>query len=138
MDSINARVRELRKKLDITQAEFGERIGVKTAAVGNWEIGRQAVPDARIYQICKEFGVNRDWLEKGVGDMFLPQPTERDLLKEATLALFRRLDKEAQSVVLETLTKFRLEKSSGVSMENSPLIQGNKNVVIYGSKNGEK
>ena len=134
---MKTRLKELRHALHISQRELGEKIGVKVATVGSWEIG-SPVPTSRVMQICSAFNVNRDWLEKGVGDMFLPQPTERDLLKEATLALFRRLDKEAQSVVLETLAKFRLEKNSGVSMENSPLIHGNKNVVIYGTKNGEK
>lgn len=106
------RLKELRRALNISQRELGERIGVKVATVGNWEIGHP-VPKTRIYQICKEYNVRREWLETGNGPMFEPTKSERDVVREATLALFRRLDREAQEIVLQSLAEYREAKKAG-------------------------
>lgn len=70
MKEIKDRIRQLRKTLNLTQAEFSKALGAKPSLVGVWEIGAQAIPETRIYQICKEFHVNREWLETGAGEMF--------------------------------------------------------------------
>ena len=133
---MKTRLKELRRALHVSQREFGERIGVKVATVGSWEIG-SPVPVSRIIQICSAFGVNREWLETGVGEMFTPQPTEKDVLKDAILVLFQSLSKDAQTVVLETLTEYNrkkeFEKSAENSGANSPQISGDKNVVNFGA-----
>ena len=138
--TIGARLKELRKTLRLTQAEFGERIGVKTAAVGNWEIERQQIPDARIVQICTVFGACREWLETGSGEMFAPEPSEQDKIKDAILLLYRQLDKDAQAAFIDAIRELKgikaAEKSTEKTTENSPTISGDKNVVNYGTING--
>ena len=71
---IGERIKQLRKSLDLTQKEFGDRIGVKPNTIGTYEIGRNAPIDAVISLICREFGVSEEWLRTGDGEMFAPAP----------------------------------------------------------------
>lgn len=64
------RIKQLRKKVGLTQQEFGEKIGIKANTVGNYEIGLRTPSDAVIKSICREFNVSNTWLREGVGDMF--------------------------------------------------------------------
>ncbi|MFR3250566.1 MAG: helix-turn-helix transcriptional regulator [Eisenbergiella sp.] len=71
---MNNRIKKLRKELDLTQQKFGERIGVKGNTIAQYESGRNEPIDAVIALICREFGVNEEWLRNGAGEMFAPDP----------------------------------------------------------------
>lgn len=64
------RIRLLRKELGLNQTDFGERIGVKQAAIAGYESGIRTPLDAVVTSICREFDVNEDWLRNGTGEMF--------------------------------------------------------------------
>lgn len=64
------RLKQLRKRLNITQQDFADRIGIKRNTLANYEIGRNEPLDAVISLICREFNVNEEWLRTGKGDMF--------------------------------------------------------------------
>jgi transcriptional regulator with XRE-family HTH domain len=68
---MNERLKELRKKLGLTQQEFAERLGIKRNAVTNYEVGRNAPADMVVSLICREFGVNEEWLRTGEGPQFI-------------------------------------------------------------------
>lgn len=74
-ETVNSRVRSLRKKLGMTQTEFAARLKVSMQAVLNWEKGG-AIPKAKKELIVSSFNVSEKWLESGVGDMFI-QPSIR-------------------------------------------------------------
>lgn len=78
---MNQRLRKLRKTLDLTQREFGERIGVKGNTIAQYELGRNEPIDAVLSLICREFHVNEKWLREGTGDMFLPTDRNADIAK---------------------------------------------------------
>lgn len=67
------RVKEIRKseKVNLTMEKFGERIGLKKSAVSLIESGKNALTDANIKSICREFGVDYMWLTTGDGEMFV-------------------------------------------------------------------
>lgn len=74
------RIRELRKSLHLTQTEFGERLGVSLSVINNIEYNRLSRPDQKLSLIklmCKEFGVNEEWLLTGEGDPF-PKKSRHD------------------------------------------------------------
>lgn len=78
---MNQRIKLLRKSLDLTQREFGDRIGVKGNTIANYELGRNEPIDAVISLICREFNVSEEWLRDGNGDMFITdKPNELDAL----------------------------------------------------------
>ena len=64
------RVRIIRKECGLTLEKFGERIGIKKAAVCKIENGENALTDANIKAICREFNVDYIWLTTGEGEMF--------------------------------------------------------------------
>ena len=78
---MNERIRKLRKHLDLTQKEFGDRIGVKQNTVAQYEMGRNVPIDSVISLICREFNVREEWLRNGTGEMFIELDKE-DMLME--------------------------------------------------------
>ena len=73
MQSIGERIRAIRecKALGrkLSQEKFARRIGTTAAAISRYESGLRGVPASIILSICREFGVNREWLETGEGEM---------------------------------------------------------------------
>lgn len=67
---MNERIKELRKALGLSQEAFADRIGLKGSAVSHLEIGRRNITTQNITAICREFGVNEEWLRTGAGNMF--------------------------------------------------------------------
>lgn len=67
----NERVKEVRKTLGLTLEKFGDRLGIKKAAVSKIEKGENSLTDANIKAICREFSVDYMWLATGEGEMFV-------------------------------------------------------------------
>lgn len=67
---LNEQIKELRKVLNLTLDDFGERLGVTKAAVSRWEKGERSVSEQTIKLICSEFNVNENWLRTGKGEIF--------------------------------------------------------------------
>lgn len=97
---IGERIKELRKALKMTQAAFGERIGIRQNSVAVIEIGKNTPSDQTIFAICREFRVNEEWLRTGAGDMFIPSPAS--IVDE--LAEEYHLCPEAQAMVEKFIT----------------------------------
>lgn len=70
--NMGERIKELRKSLELTQKDFGERLGVKGNTIAQYEIGRNEPVDAVVSLICREFGVSEAWLRDGDGGMMEP------------------------------------------------------------------
>lgn len=69
---IGKRIRQARKYLNLTQAEFGEKIGIAGPSVLNIELSRnKQVPENIIKLICSTFGIDYFWLTTGEGEMFV-------------------------------------------------------------------
>lgn len=73
---MNERLKKLRKTLKMTQKEFGEKIGLTNASISDIEKGKTILTERNQNLICEKFNVNKEWLEKGIGDMFLPELPE--------------------------------------------------------------
>lgn len=80
-ESINARIKQLRKKKKLNQTEFGSVIGLKNSAISKMEQEGSVVVDQNIQLICEKFQVRRDWLVDGTGEMFAER-TKKDELME--------------------------------------------------------
>lgn len=63
MEFLQLRFKELRYKLNLTQPEISEKLGMKTQMWQKLETGRTPDPRAStIAHVCKTFGVSADWL----------------------------------------------------------------------------
>ena len=71
------RLKSLRKALKLSQAEFGEKLGVSRDVISNFENGRVELKDNFIQLICLKFSINENWLRTGEGDMYRKTTSER-------------------------------------------------------------
>lgn len=67
---MHERIKELRKHLGLTQAEFGDKISMRQTGVAWLESGDRKITNRVITTICAVFGVNENWLRTGEGEMF--------------------------------------------------------------------
>ena len=88
---MNERLKELRKKLGLKQRDVAEKLDVNVGLIGNWESGRP-IPKTRLYQLCKEYNVRREWLENGEGEMFEPEKDESENFLDVMMGMYRQLD----------------------------------------------
>lgn len=73
--NVSDRIKELRKKLNLSQTAFGEKLGVTKSVIVNIELGRVEPKEIFIKLLCKTFDVNPFWITDGKGDIFL-EPKE--------------------------------------------------------------
>ena len=71
---MNERIIELRKALKLTQTAFGEKIGLSRDGIASYERGNAKPTGTALQCIIATWNVNREWLETGVGEMFIESP----------------------------------------------------------------
>jgi len=115
------RIKMIRKNQNLTQTEFGERIGVKGNTVTGYETGLRKPSDAIIVSICREFDVNETWLRTGEGDIFVPMSRiqeianfvgqilkgEEDTFKRRFVAMLSRLDERDWDVLEKMVNEMK-------------------------------
>ena len=69
---MNKRIKQIRRELGLTQAEFASRIGLKQNSIALIESGKRNISNQAILSICREFGVSEEWLRYGTGEAFVP------------------------------------------------------------------
>lgn len=77
--NMSERLKILRKELGMTQQEFADKLGIARGNIGAYEVGKNALSDAVISLICREFNVNKNWLRTGTGEMFTHQTDDEQL-----------------------------------------------------------
>ena len=75
------RIAVLRKNLGLTQKQFGEQIGVQRGTIANYELGRNIPTETVRLMICRVYGIRREWLETGEGEIF-DKKTRYDQIRE--------------------------------------------------------
>ena len=61
--------KKLRKSLNMTQAEFANTVGVRTATVQNWESGRSEPTRNKTKLMSSMFNISEAVLRSGVGEV---------------------------------------------------------------------
>ena len=78
---ISERIKMIRNHFKLSQSEFGERIGLSRDAIANMEMNRLKNPGdqtLRYNLICREFGINEEWLRTGEGQMLSAKTEEEE------------------------------------------------------------
>jgi transcriptional regulator with XRE-family HTH domain len=81
-DERSKRARSLREQLNLSQQEFGERLGRTQGLITMIENGRRWFSRDIKEKLVTVFQVSLAWLEAGEGDMFLPAAAEPELRKK--------------------------------------------------------
>ena len=80
--NIGARLKEVRRALNLTQHQLAEILGVSRFAVIKWEKGERDIPTEVYEALATKFGVNINWLLTGKGEPFIT--SQREVLKKKT------------------------------------------------------
>ena len=98
------RIKAVREALDLSQREFGEKLGVSRDVISNIEYGRVQPKKLLLQHMCQQYKVNEHWLETGEGEMFAEDFELEGKLNEA-LSIFKSLRPEFQDYALEQIKK---------------------------------
>lgn len=101
---LNERLKKLRKKLDLTQREFAEKLHIKQNTVATYEMGRIIPSDSVVAGICREFNVNEEWLRTGTGEMFIEGTPDEKFMRMAKAVAAG--DTRADRMIRKTLMCF--------------------------------
>lgn len=67
---MNERIKQLRKVLDLSQEQFGAKLGITGASVSRIEAGINNPSESTILLICSTYHVLYRWITTGEGQMF--------------------------------------------------------------------
>ena len=98
------RLKQLRKKLNMTQQLFANRLGMSRATYSMYESGRSEPGTAGVSLICRTFGVSEKWLRYGEGEMFSEADEEGRLLELANKVLPDE-DKDFRQALVKAIVK---------------------------------
>lgn len=74
-------LKEIRKKLNMTQAEIAKVLNIKQSTVSMIENGNSELTERNKTVLCEKLNVNPYFLENGNGEMFLPELPEDEFTK---------------------------------------------------------
>ena len=122
MEDLGQRINRIIRELGIKKIEFAERINVSQAFVSQLTKGVSQPSDRTIADICREFGVNEEWLLTGQGEMFRPKSRNEELsefflnaveegpsIKTALLAVMARLSEDQWALLADVARKLATE-----------------------------
>lgn len=112
-------LKRLRRTLNLTQQQFADRLNVGRNNIAGYETGKRSPSDAAIALICREFSVSTQWLREGIGEMFIEQTqdeqivsfigniqrSEADSFKKQLLSVLANLTEEQWKVLAEIAGK---------------------------------
>ena len=73
------RIKQIRKHLNMNQAEFANDLGISVSNIQSYETGRRLPSDAFIKLVCEKYGVNIEWLSSAEGEMLKPKTRESEI-----------------------------------------------------------
>ena len=102
------RLKILRNRLGLTQADLAACAMVSTQYVKMIETGTRRASDKFVRSICQSLNVSEEWLKTGSGrflvDSAAPPPPSLALLKkELAVALFEGLDEKGKDIVIKEI-----------------------------------
>jgi transcriptional regulator with XRE-family HTH domain len=110
------RVLKIRKTLGLSQEAFGAKIGMGRSAISKIEKGENELTEKNIKLICKQFGISKDWILTGEGEMRGDEMSflevimgglgEIDPLDQEIIKAYLRLDERYREVFWEFLDAF--------------------------------
>nr|DAZ49014.1 MAG TPA: helix-turn-helix domain protein [Caudoviricetes sp.] len=94
---------------------------MKQNTIAQYEMGRTTPSDAIIFSICREFGVDENWLRTGEGKMFEELTDQQKVMKYTGMLL-----RDTDSVVANAIQSFivtyeQLDDTSKATLEKIAL-----------------
>lgn len=133
---IKERLKIIRKQyFNLTQAQFGERIGLKPTAIGQMEAGERNITRRTIILICEKYNINEEWLCTGKGEVFdnandnsfekLIQVENLDELDKKIIIEYSKLKPDQRKLVRKLLSSMLLDDTLDNLKDKDNLIKEN-------------
>jgi transcriptional regulator with XRE-family HTH domain len=103
---VGERIKTIRKKSELTQAEFAAKIGITQTYLSYLETEKNPLSTKNTLAICRVFGVSEDWLLNGVGDMSAPDINDLPAWMQEFIQVYGKLDAEGR----ENIQRYADEK----------------------------
>jgi len=100
---MNTRLKELRKALKMTQAQFAAKLEMAQNSYSKIELGENSLTDKNMKLMSLLLGVNETWLRTGEGDMFVSESKANSEDEQDLLNMFRLLSPEMRAFVLKKI-----------------------------------
>jgi transcriptional regulator with XRE-family HTH domain len=118
MKGVGERLKELRKRLNMSQEEFGSKLGLKRSSLGKIERGASPPSGKMLQTLASKYNVSMDYLLCNRGTLFYEKdtanPTENkqknDPELEELLSLMTRLPLARHSV-MSCFQRFKIENA---------------------------
>ena len=121
---IKDRIKELRKRNDLSLKSFAESVGISGTSASLYETGKQNPGKKTLDKICEVYGVTKEWL------------TEDELKKTAAPALEKA--EKAVAPVLEEAKKTIAPAMEEAKKTAAPVLEKAGKTVAAGTKKAEK
>ena len=106
---MNERIKQIRKALNMSQDEFGKRLGVTRGAITNIELNKTEPKPLFIKLICDTFEVNEEWVNTGSGEMFV-QKNRSDIIADFLADVLKEEDESFKRRFIEMLANLSVEE----------------------------
>jgi transcriptional regulator with XRE-family HTH domain len=97
--TIQDRIVKVRGSLGLTQKDFSKNIYVSQTYYSNVENGTRPINDRIIALICSQYGVNKDYLLNGKGEIFTEDLP--DIQLQQLLEIFNELEKPFKEYIVQ-------------------------------------
>lgn len=124
---MNTRIAAVRKSLNLTQEQFGKKIGISKNYVNLIENGKKNPGDRLITDMCREFNINKSWLKYGTGPQYIETDTltkymatvavSNDDFIEDILAVYLELDPQSRKALRIAADNFAAKRQSRIQKE---------------------
>ena len=104
MKSIGERVKMIRKELGLNQTDFAKGLDLSRSRIGYIENGERSLTERTLNDIVREYGVNRDYILTGEGDMFINIEESEEIIN--SVKSLCENDQEKAKLVIETYKMF--------------------------------
>ena len=95
------RVKEVRKSLNLTMEQFGNKLGVTKVAISNIEKEKRNLTEQMSLAICREFNVSEEWLKTGEGEMYQQLSEDEEIAGIVSDLLEEGKDNAFYGIILE-------------------------------------
>ena len=95
------RAKEVRKSLNLTMEQFGNKLGVTKVAISNIEKEKRNLTEQMSRAICREFNVSEEWLKTGEGEMYQQLSEDEEIAGIVSDLLEEGKDNAFYGIILE-------------------------------------
>ncbi len=118
------RIIQIREESKLSQEKFAARLNLSRNFINQVENGKKNISERTIFDICREFNINEEWLRNGTKPMHLPASAKfssylgeisagDDYLIREIIEIYMELDqqsKDALRVIADKFAKKRIRR----------------------------